>query len=65
MKKPKPIATIEGWVLIAQDEFDDKREWYIAWLDFFSSKKNALEFAKRHSWPKPYRAVRGEMVART
>lgn len=63
MKKPKTIATIEGWVLVAQDEFDAGPEWYIAWMEFFSSKKNALEFAKANNWPKPYKAVRGQMAA--
>jgi hypothetical protein len=63
MSKVKPLATIEGWVLVAQDTFDDGPEWYIAWTDFFRSKKRALEFAKTNSWPKPYRAVRGRMIA--
>jgi hypothetical protein len=61
--KTKPLATIEGWVLVARDEFDDDPEWYIAWTDFFRSKKVALDFAKTHGWPKPYRAVRGRMIA--
>ncbi len=65
MRKAEPIAKIDGWVLIAQDEFDNGPEWYIAWTDFFRSKKRALEFAKTNNWPKPYRAVRGEMIARS
>lgn len=61
MANAKPLATIEGWVLVAK--YEDEPEWLIAWMDFFSSKKRALEFAKTHGWPKPYRAVRGRMIA--
>jgi hypothetical protein len=63
MKKPKQIASIEGWVLVAQDVMDDEPEWYIVWMDFFRSKKAAIEFAQSNNWPKPYKAVRGQMVA--
>lgn len=58
----KITAKIDGWVLVAKD---DDAGWYIAWLDFFRSKKRALEFAKKNNWPKPYQAIRGEMVARS
>lgn len=61
MSKTTPTASIAGWVLIAKYE-DEPAEWLIAWMDLFSSKKRALEFAKKNNWQKPYRAVRGRMT---
>lgn len=56
----KTRIKIEGWVLIADYGEDD---WQLAWMDFFTSKRRALQFAKTNGWMQPYRAVRGQMTA--
>lgn len=64
-KKSTPsIASITGWFLIAREEPADGKlgGWYIAWVDPFSSKKRAIEFAQKHQWSKPYRAMRGQIA---
>lgn len=58
----KKIKSIVGWVLTAPDE-EIKGGWYICWEGVFDTKKAALFFAQHNHWPKPYRAVRGEMRA--
>lgn len=64
MAKPKKLAArvapVTGWVLIALNE-EDTPDWHIGWLDIFSTKKRALDFAKTNNWSSHcrYRAVRG------
>lgn len=55
------IADQTGWILISLD--DDNDEWHIAWLEPFGTKKSALHFATSNHWPKPYRAIRGRVMA--
>ena len=52
----KPIT---GWILTSKDE-DGK--WYICWHEVFETRKRALELAV--SWPKPWKAVRGQLVTK-
>lgn len=65
MPKKLFVPPIGGWVLICPEEIDGKRsedhDWYIAWHEPFGRKKEALAFASRNRWPKPYRAVRGAL----
>lgn len=60
--KAKKISPVLGWLLITVDE-DTPHDWYIAWDSPFSRKKDALDFARNNNWPRPYRAVRGGLVA--
>lgn len=64
---PRLSPPIYGWVLVARDEGDMElpardRPWYIAWHEVFPSRRNALDFAGDHMWPKGYRAVRGSLL---
>lgn len=54
------VPDVPGWLLIAKDA--DANEWNIAWLDPFSTKKRALDFATANRWSKPYQAVRGRIT---
>lgn len=63
--KAKSIAPISGWLLIAREEIDEGKrtgDWYIAWDMQFHTKKSALSFAGLNNWPRPYRAVRGQIT---
>lgn len=53
------VEDVAGWILITKDE--DAKDWHIAWLDPFGTKKRALAFAAKHGWQKPYQAVRGRI----
>lgn len=67
---PKKIhaAPIGGWLLLCREEkYDDDLnvsghgDWYIAWHEMFGRKKDAIAFAKKNGWGKPYTAVRGSL----
>lgn len=64
------VRAIEGWILITQDDcgfFEEQKTngWYIAWLEVFTRRKTALEFAKKNGWHKPYKAVRAKLSVTT
>jgi hypothetical protein len=61
----KVVSDLTGWILISTDETDETDvgdEWHIAWVEPFSSKKSAMQFATRNCWPKPWQAVRGRIM---
>lgn len=62
----KAVEPIVGWILVTREELSggELGGWYIAWLEPFSTKKQALEFAQNHHWPKPYRAMRGQLAVK-
>jgi len=53
------VADVTGWILICKEDGG----WHIAWIEPFTTKKSALEFAKDACWPRSYRAVRGRLMA--
>jgi hypothetical protein len=55
------VLPVTGWMLVCKDE--DAKNWHIAWLDIFGTKKSALAFAAENKWPQPYRAIRGALAA--
>lgn len=62
IRKPKPVAPINGWVLIIPG-YDDHKNRYIAWHEIFRRKCDALDFAREYGWTKPYWAVRATLAA--
>ena len=59
------VMPIAGWFLVARERetppfgSDKWGPWYIAWMELFESRAEALGFARRNRWPAPFRAVRG------
>lgn len=64
--KASEIGPINGWLLLSREEIEPCKfgDWYIAWLEIFPSRKDALRFAQENKWYKPYRAVRGQIGMR-
>lgn len=67
-KKPQRIPNQHGWVLIVRDESDHttgerKGPWYIGWHNVFTSRGEAVTFAKESGWTYPHRAIRAKIVA--
>ena len=64
------IEPINGWVLITRVEVggpfgpDKKGSWYICWHEIFDTKTEAIEFATKSNWYKPFRAVRASLTCR-
>lgn len=63
MAEKLDVPALKGWVLISREEVNERRtgNWHIAWHEPFGRKSEALHFAARNGWQKPYRAVRGEL----
>lgn len=60
------IELIDGWVLISRDDNHQARGktvWYIAWLELFRSKADALRFAADNQWSPPFKAVPANLCA--
>lgn len=62
-KEKIKIDPIKGWLLVSREELasGELGGWYIAWESPFETKSKALSFAKRHGWPQPYLATRGQI----
>lgn len=55
------VELIEGYVLLAKD--NGQKAWHIAWLELFTRKTDALQFAADNKWPPPFKAVRATLAA--
>lgn len=53
------VMPVEGWVLITRDEA--AKDWHLAWLEVFSTRRAALELARDNKWSAPFKAVRGNI----
>lgn len=63
----KKVTPLVGWVLVSredQERADGRREIgerYVCWHEVFSGRKDAIAFAVKNGWPKPWWAMRATL----